>query len=63
MSLQSIRRKAAALHHLPPKVEMILLEKKGYSGFSSAFFSLASRSRNAVLVRRGPLLRGSNVSI
>jgi len=38
MSLQSIRHKAAALHQLPPKVEMILLEKKGYSGFLPLFF-------------------------
>ena len=33
MSLQNIRHKAAALHQLPPKVEMILLEKKDYARF------------------------------
>ena len=62
MSLQNIRHKAAALHQLPPKVEMILLKKTLFR-FSSAFFSLARRSQNALLVRRGRLLRRSNVSI
>jgi hypothetical protein len=42
MSLQNIRHKAAALHQLPPKVEMILL-KKGYSGsLPLCFRSLAN---------------------
>ena len=61
MSLQSIRRKAAALHQLPPKVEIILHEKTAIPAFFRFFF--ARRSRNALLVRRGRLLRGSNVSI
>ena len=39
MSLQSIRRKAAALHHLPPKVEIILLEKKAIPVFFCFFFA------------------------
>src|ERR1700745_4041433 len=62
MSRQNIRHKAAALHQLPPKVEMILLKKRLFR-FSSALFSLARQSRNALLVRRGRLLRGLNVSI
>ena len=38
MSLQNIRHKAAALHQLPPKVEMILLEKKAIPVFCHFVF-------------------------
>jgi len=42
MSLQNIRHKAAALHQLPPKVEMILLKKRYSGSLPLCFRSLAN---------------------